>query len=135
MREEEFEKRVRDKMKQLGFDPSESVWIGVDKEINKEKRRRMPLFWLFFASGLLLAGGAYYFVTNKNTAGVIPNNNAEKTIAKIPEQGTSNKKQIEQPTLQSAEPQKNNNEKNPGEADNKQQQFGRHFFDKSKKEG
>ena len=52
MREEEFEKRVRDKMKQLGFDPSESVWIGVDKEINKEKKRRMPLFWLFFASGI-----------------------------------------------------------------------------------
>ena len=73
MREEEFEKRVRDKMEQLGFDPSESVWIGVDKEINKEKKRRMPLFWLFFASGLLLAGGAYYFITNKNTAGVIPN--------------------------------------------------------------
>ena len=132
MREEEFEKRVRDKMEQLGFDPSESVWIGVDKEINKEKRRRMPLFWLFFASGLLLAGGAYYFVTNKNTAGVIPNNNAENTIAKIPEQGTSNKKQIEQPALQSAEPQKNNNEKNTGEADNKKRHFGRHIFDKSK---
>jgi hypothetical protein len=123
MREEEFEKRVRDKMKQLGFDPSESVWIGVDKEINKEKRRRMPLFWLFFASGLLLAGGAYYFVTNKNTTGVIPNNNAEKTVAKIPEQGASNKKQIEQPALQSAEPQKNYNEKNNGEAGNKQRHF------------
>ena len=104
------------------LNPYGSVWT---KKSIRRKERRVPLFWLFFASGLLLAGGAYYFVTNKNTAGVIPNNNAEKTIAKIPEQGTSNKKQIEQPTLPSAEPQKNNNEKNPGEADNKQQQFGR----------
>ncbi len=123
MREEEFEKRVRNKMERLGFDPSESVWIGVDKEINKEKRRRMPLLWLFFASGLLLAGGAYYFVTNKNTAGVIPNNNAENTIAKIPEQRTGNKKQIEQPVIPSSEPQKNDNEKNNGEADSKKRHF------------
>jgi hypothetical protein len=133
MREEEFEKRVRDKMKRLGFDPSESVWIGVDKEINKEKKRRVPLFWLFFASGLLLAGGAYYFVTNKNNEGVIPNNNAENTIAKIPEQRTSNKKPIEQPAIQSDELQKNNNEKNLGEADNKQKQFGRPSLIKQKK--
>jgi Outer membrane protein beta-barrel domain len=123
MREEEFEKRVRDKMKRLGFDPSESVWIGVDKEINKEKKRRVPLFWLFFASGLLLAGGAYYFVTNKNNEGVILNNNAENTIAKISEQRTSNKKQIEQPVIQSTELQKNNNEKNLGVPDNKKRHF------------
>ena len=73
MRENEFEKQVREKMEQLGFTPSESVWDGVDKEINKEKKRRMPLFWLFFVSGLLLAGGAYYFIVNKNTPENIAN--------------------------------------------------------------
>jgi hypothetical protein len=97
MRENDFEKRVREKMDQLGFEPSESVWAGVDKEINKEKKRRVPLFWLFFVSGLLLAGGAYYFVANKNTTRIIPNKNAENPIAKIPEQKSGNKQQIEQP--------------------------------------
>ena len=99
MREDEFEKQVRNKMEQLGFDPSESVWAGVDREINKEKKRRVPLFWLFFVSGLLLAGSAYYFISNKNTAGIIPNKNAANTIAKIPEQETSSKKQTEQPPI------------------------------------
>ena len=67
MRENEFEKQVREKMEQLGFAPSDSVWAGVDKEINKEKKRRVPLFWLFFVSGLLLAGGAYYIIENRNS--------------------------------------------------------------------
>ena len=123
MREDEFEKRVREKMEQLGFVPSESVWTGVDRGINKEKKRRMPLFWLFFVSGLLLAGGSYYIIANKNTTGIIPNKKADKSIAKIPEQEISNKKQIEQPVLQSDELLKNNNEKNNREADNKRQHF------------
>ncbi len=106
MREDEFEKQVREKMEQLGFDPSESVWTGVDKEINKEKKRRVPLFWLFLFSGLLLAGGSYYIIANKNTTGIIPGKNADKAIAKIPEQEISNKKLIEQPTSQSAELEK-----------------------------
>jgi hypothetical protein len=42
-----------DKMKQLGFDPSEP-WIGVEKNHGGEKAPH-ALFWHFFASGLLLA--------------------------------------------------------------------------------
>ena len=98
MRENEFEKRVREKMEQLGFEPSESVWAGVDKEISKGKKRRVPLFWLFFVSGLLLAGGAYYFIANKNTAGAIPDTNAENGIAKIPEKKSSSERD-QQPGL------------------------------------
>jgi hypothetical protein len=52
MHENNFEKQVREKMDQLGFDPADSVWERVDKEINKEKKHRRPLFWLFFFSGL-----------------------------------------------------------------------------------
>jgi hypothetical protein len=89
MRENEFEKQVREKMEQLGFDPSEVVWASVNKEIKNEKKRRMPLFWLFFVSGLLLAGGVYYFVQNKNAHGIIPNKNSPETVAKIPEQETN----------------------------------------------
>jgi hypothetical protein len=66
MHENNFEKQVREKMDQLGFDPSDSVWERVDEEINKEEKRRRPLFWLFLLSGLVLAGGVYYFSTYKN---------------------------------------------------------------------
>ena len=68
MHENNFEKQVREKMDQLGFDPADSVWERVDKEINREKKRRRPLFWLFFFSGLVLAGGAYYFSAYKNSS-------------------------------------------------------------------
>ena len=67
MHENNFEKQVREKMDQLGFDPADSIWERVDKEINKEKKHRRPLFWLFFFSGLALAGGAYYFSAYKNS--------------------------------------------------------------------
>ena len=123
MQEDEFEKRVREKMDHLGFDPSESVWAGVSREINKEKKRRMPLFWLFFVSGLLLAGGAYYFVANKSSSGIIPDKKPENTIAIIPEQKLGNKKQTAQSALPAAELQKNSSNRNMGEADNKQHQY------------
>ena len=61
MRENEFEKQVREKMDQLGFDPSENVWAVVNKEINPEKKRRRLFFWIFVCSVFMLAGGGYYF--------------------------------------------------------------------------
>jgi len=111
MREDEFEKRVREKMEQLGFEPSESVWAGVDKEISKGKKRRVPFFWLIFVSGLLLAGGAYYFIANKNSAGAIPAMNAENGIAKIPKQKIISEKKIGQTALPSTKLKENNAEK------------------------
>lgn len=72
MHENNFEDQVHDKMQQLGFDPSDAVWSGIDKEINKERKRK-PLFWLFFFSGLTLAGIAFYMGTlnrNPNNASV-----------------------------------------------------------------
>ncbi len=87
MDENNFEKQVREKMDQLGFDPSDKVWAGVDKEINKEKKRRRPLFWLFFLSGLVLAGGAIYF------AGIKSNSSPEQTNSPktIPDKNTVNR--------------------------------------------
>jgi Outer membrane protein beta-barrel domain len=64
MHEDKFEKQVREKMDQLGFDPADAVWSGVSKEINKEKKRRLPLLWLFLFSGLVLVGGGYYVTKN-----------------------------------------------------------------------
>jgi hypothetical protein len=67
MHENNFEKQVSEKMHQFGFDPSDEVWLAVNKEINKEKKRR-PLFWLLFLSGLALIGGGYYLGTIKNNS-------------------------------------------------------------------
>lgn len=64
MHEDKFEKQVREKMDQLGFDPTESVWAQVDLEINRKEKRRKPIFWIFFLSGLVLAGGSTYFGLN-----------------------------------------------------------------------
>jgi Outer membrane protein beta-barrel domain len=97
MLENEFEKRVREKMDQLGFDPSDTVWTAVDKEINKEKKRRTPIFWLFFFSGLLLAGGVYYFIENKNNL---------NTIARTQQQGEINKERVRQSVIKVPEPGK-----------------------------
>jgi len=66
MHENEFEKRVQQKMEELQFAPSDAVWKNVDKEINKKEKRR-PVFWLFFFLGLMLLGGGVYFITNNKT--------------------------------------------------------------------
>ncbi len=66
MHENNFEDQVREKMDQLGFDPPDAVWTAVDKEINKDKKRRGPLFFLLLFSGLLLSGGAIYYGVYKN---------------------------------------------------------------------
>ncbi|MEJ0080284.1 MAG: hypothetical protein WDM78_04840 [Puia sp.] len=38
MHENKFEKQVREKMDQLGFDPADTVWAQVDREINRERK-------------------------------------------------------------------------------------------------
>ncbi len=73
MHENNFEDQVHNKMQQLGFDPSDAVWTAVEKEINKDKKRRKPLLIIFFLSGLMLAGGGIYFALIKNPS--------DKTIA------------------------------------------------------
>jgi hypothetical protein len=69
MYENNFEKQVREKMDQLGFDPSDQVWAEVDKKINLEKKKRRPLFWIFLFSGLMLAGGGMYVLKMVSPSG------------------------------------------------------------------
>jgi hypothetical protein len=59
-----FEKEVQQKMEGLEFSPSEAVWANVAQAVNDgKKRRRAPLFWLFFISAFLLMGTAgVYFI-------------------------------------------------------------------------
>lgn len=68
MRENEFEKRVQQKMGDFNLRPSEEVWTEIERRIRKEKKRRF-IFWgpLFF----LLAGGGV-------AAGILLTNKKEK---------------------------------------------------------
>jgi hypothetical protein len=65
MHEDKFEKQVREKMDQLHFDPKEELWSAIDREINKKKKRRLPIFWFSILGGLMLSGGLYYINTNR----------------------------------------------------------------------
>lgn len=67
MHDPKFEKEVQQKMEELVFTPPASVWLNVEKEVNKEKKRRFLPFWLFFLPGTLLVGaGAIYFSGSKH---------------------------------------------------------------------
>jgi len=59
----EFEKQIRQRMEELKFSPSKTVWDNLEKEITKEKRRRRPLLWFSSFLALCVAG---YFLLNTN---------------------------------------------------------------------
>ena len=87
MHDTRFEKEVQKKMEELAFSPSAAVWEKVEREINAEKRRRFPIFWLFFFGALLTAGAAgIYFVTPPKSpqAATIPASPATATISAPP---------------------------------------------------
>jgi Outer membrane protein beta-barrel domain len=68
MQENEFEDQVQKIMNELSFDPQDAVWAGVAKEIEKDKKRRKPLFWIFLI-GVPVIIGAGYFVGTGNLSG------------------------------------------------------------------
>lgn len=67
MHDTRFEQDVQKKMEELTFSPPEAVWEKVDREINGEKKRRLPLFWLFFWTALLTAGAAGIYTSVSKT--------------------------------------------------------------------
>ncbi len=62
MHDPEFEKHVQRKMEELQFSPSAEVWKKVEDEMKKEKKRRLPMLWIFLLSGLLLGAGYWVFL-------------------------------------------------------------------------
>ena len=54
----DFEKRVKQKMEELDFVPSEPVWTNIEKEIRKKDKRR---FFIWLPVLLLLVGGGIYW--------------------------------------------------------------------------
>ena len=56
MHDPKFEKAVQDKMEQLEFIPSDSVWENIEIAVAPHRRRAVPVFFWFLLAGLLLTG-------------------------------------------------------------------------------
>jgi len=62
MEQNNFEKKIQQKLDELKIPPSDAVWENVEKNINKRKdRKKILIFFLLFIS---LASGAYYIFTS-----------------------------------------------------------------------
>jgi hypothetical protein len=73
MSDHEFEKKIQLQMEELKFRPSEAVWMEVEKNIRRDKRRRRFLLWVPVAAGLLLTGGYLVFSSTRETREVLVN--------------------------------------------------------------
>lgn len=114
----EFEKQVREKMKELNLVPSAPVWDRVEEQIRRKKDRRRAIIWLPML-GLLLAGGIWWLNDAGNQTTFSGTKNAP---AKLPSaHSTNDEKQLttKQPTVnnfsdQQSEPDKLLNETRNG---------------------
>ena len=80
MRENEFEKQLKNMMDEFEVTPSKSVWEKVSRRINLDKRKKRPfIFWLI--TGLLISGSGYFiYHTSENK--IQPTNNYAKNTIK-----------------------------------------------------
>jgi hypothetical protein len=117
MHENNFEKQVQQKMGDLSFVPPDAVWDHVEKEIQKDNKRKKPFFWIFLFSGFLLLGGGYIWVKNNqspiNKTLSIESSN-EKTLEQQSQSDLSNTKETRKaisPKGQEGEKENNNQKK------------------------
>ena len=63
----EFEKKVQDQMAGFSINPSEEVWLHVEKNIRQQKRKkRLIMFWWTAAIIFIAGGGLTWFVMNRD---------------------------------------------------------------------
>lgn len=86
MEQNNFEKKIQQKLDELKIPPSEAVWENVEKYIGKRKyRKRILIFFLLFVS---LAVGGYYMlnsITNET-------NSQNELVTRINEKGSEQTK-------------------------------------------
>jgi hypothetical protein len=72
MHDPKFEKAVQDKMEQLEFIPSDSVWENIETAVAQRRRRAVPVFFWFLLAGLFLAGtGTAIYLRTSTPAGTV----------------------------------------------------------------
>jgi hypothetical protein len=64
MPDNHFENKAKHKLDELKFNPSEAVWLNVQTQIKKDRKRRRLLVWLPLCC-LLLGAGAWYGLSGK----------------------------------------------------------------------
>lgn len=74
----EFEKRVQEQLAGFSINPSEDVWLHVEKNILKEKRKkRLVAFWWTAAILLVAGGGLTWYVMNGEKHKALTSNRIE----------------------------------------------------------
>ena len=73
MHDPKFEKAVQDKMEQLEFIPSDSVWENIEIAVASRRRRAVPVFFWSVLAGLLLGGAGTAIYLRKDTHPVVKN--------------------------------------------------------------
>ncbi|HRO70598.1 MAG TPA: hypothetical protein PK951_09465, partial [Chitinophagaceae bacterium] len=87
MQENEFEKKVQQRMEEFRLRPSEVVWGAVAHSLEKKRRRRIVVFFVFLLAGLGLAGfSGYYFLSNQSKPGIVEQTSTppKKTSSSVP---------------------------------------------------
>ncbi len=67
MRENEFDKGVKELMGEFRLQPSAQVWPEVERRIRERKRRRILIFWFLLAGVLLGAAGTWWYIQSGET--------------------------------------------------------------------
>jgi hypothetical protein len=73
MHDPKFESAVQEKMEQLEFIPSDSVWANIEMAVTQRRRRAVPVFIWFLLAGLLLAGAGTVLYLRKDNQTVAKN--------------------------------------------------------------
>ncbi len=83
MQENEFERKVQQKMDGLRVRPSGAVWENVEHELRKKKKRRV-VFYIFLLAGLSLLGYSGYFLFNQPKQNIVD----QTSTSSLNKQGT-----------------------------------------------
>lgn len=99
MRENEFEKRVQEKMGDFGLRPSDEVWAEVEKRIRKEKKRRFIFWWplLFLLLGAGIAAVTWFNYEKQQNISGISNKETKIEIERPAQQENGNSQKMTVP--------------------------------------